>query len=88
MKKNLRYYLKDKLKNDELELVPSSFDVVGSIAIFNEFPPISIRKEKAVAEARKKIRALALAHPWKVIGLSLVFFALRQPRMMSFIMTL
>jgi len=46
----LKEALKGKLNAKDLQAVPSSFDVVGSIAIFNEFPPISIRKEKAVAE--------------------------------------
>src|SRR3989338_9191818 len=50
MKKNLRYYLKDKLKNDELELVPSSFDVVGNIIIFSEFPKELLKKEKIIGE--------------------------------------
>jgi len=50
MKKNLRYYLKDKLKNDELELVPSSFDVVGNILIFSEFPKELLKKEKIIGE--------------------------------------
>ena len=48
MKKNLKYYLKDKLAKKELELVPSSFDVVGDIMIFSEFPKELIKKEKLI----------------------------------------
>ena len=48
MKKNLKYYLKDKLTKKELELVPSSFDVVGDIMIFSEFPKELIKKEKLI----------------------------------------
>ena len=48
MKKNLKYYLKDKLSAKELELVPSSFDVVGDIMIFSEFPKELSRKEKLI----------------------------------------
>ncbi|MBI2652913.1 class I SAM-dependent methyltransferase family protein, partial [Candidatus Woesearchaeota archaeon] len=46
MKQNLKYYLKNKLTNKELKLVPSSFDVVGDILIFSEFPKELAKKEK------------------------------------------
>ena len=48
MKKNLRYYIKDKLTKKELELVPSSFDVVGDILIFSDFPEELAKKEKII----------------------------------------
>ncbi|MDP3766082.1 MAG: 50S ribosomal protein L11 methyltransferase [Nanoarchaeota archaeon] len=48
MKKNLKYYLKNKLTNKELELVPSSFDVVGDILIFSDFPKELAKKEKLI----------------------------------------
>src|SRR3989338_4696313 len=48
MKQNLKYYLKDKLSKKELELVPSSFDMVGDIMIFSEFPKELAKKEKLI----------------------------------------
>ena len=48
MKKNLKYYLKEGLTEDELALVPTSFDVVGDIMIFSEFPSGLIRKEDII----------------------------------------
>ena len=48
MKKNLKYHLKNKLTKKELVLVPSSFDVVGDILIFSEFPKELIKKEKII----------------------------------------
>ena len=48
MKKNLKYYLKNELAKKELELVPSSFDVVGDILIFSEFPKELSKKEKLI----------------------------------------
>lgn len=50
MKKNLKYYLKNKLTPKELKLVPSSFDVVGDILIFSEFPRELIKKEKIIGQ--------------------------------------
>jgi len=48
MKKNLKYFLKDKLSSKEVEFVPSSFDVVGDILIFSEFPKELVKKEKII----------------------------------------
>ncbi len=45
----LKEALVGKLYTKELESVPSSFDVIGSIAIFNEFPSVLIKKEKLIA---------------------------------------
>ena len=50
MKQNLKYYLKNKLIPKELELVPSSFDVVGDILIFSDFPKELTKKEKVVGQ--------------------------------------
>ncbi len=50
MKKNLKYFLKGKLSDKELQLAPTSFDVVGDIIIFSEFPKDLIKKEKMIGE--------------------------------------
>ena len=47
-KKNLKYYLKDKLTEKELSLVPTSFDVVGDLLIFADFPKELVKKEKMI----------------------------------------
>jgi len=44
-------HLKSKLTEKELSLVPTSFDVVGNIIIFSEFPKQLIKKEKIIGEA-------------------------------------
>jgi tRNA (guanine37-N1)-methyltransferase len=51
MKKNLKFYLKGKLPEKELALVPSSFDAVGDIMIFSDFPKELIKKEKVIGSA-------------------------------------
>jgi len=48
MKKNLKYYLKKVLTKKELGIAPTSFDVVGSIMIFAEFPKELVRKERKI----------------------------------------
>src|SRR3990167_8523246 len=50
MKKNLKFYLKDKLSEKELKLMPTSFDVVGDILIFSEFPKELSEKEKLIGK--------------------------------------
>lgn len=50
MKQNLKYYLKNKLTSKELELAPSSFDVVGDILIFSDFPKELTKKEKLIGQ--------------------------------------
>ena len=50
MKQNLKYHLKNKLSQKELKLVPSSFDVVGDILIFSEFPKELVKKEKIIGQ--------------------------------------
>src|SRR3989344_7746912 len=49
-KRNLKFYLKDKLTAKELKFAPSSFDVVGDILIFSEFPKELAKKEKIIGE--------------------------------------
>ena len=49
-KKNLKFYLKDKLSEKELELLPTSFDVVGDILIFSEFPKELSNQEKLIGK--------------------------------------
>lgn len=50
MKKNLKYYLKNKLPEKELRLSPSSFDVMGDILIFSGFPKELVKKEKLIGK--------------------------------------
>ena len=50
MKRNLKFYLKDKLSKKDLELVPTSFDVVGDILIFSEFPKELIKNEDLIGK--------------------------------------
>ncbi len=46
----LKEALKDKLTKKELGLVPSSYDIVGSILIFSDFPLALAKKEKMIAQ--------------------------------------
>ena len=62
MKKNLKYYLKDSLPEKELKLMPTSFDVVGDILIFSEFPKELIKKEKLIGKV-----ILDTYHPIKTV---------------------
>ena len=45
----LKEALKSKLTKKQLALVPSSFDIVGDLAIFSDFPKELIKKEKLIA---------------------------------------
>lgn len=45
----LKQILKNKLTKKELSLVPTSFDTIGDIILFNEFPKQLIKKEKLIA---------------------------------------
>ena len=51
MKKNLKYHLKNRLSKKELQFVPSSFDVVGDILIFSDFPKELVKREKLIGNA-------------------------------------
>ena len=48
MKQNLKYRLKNTLNEKEIQLMPTSFDVIGSIMIFSDFPKELIKKEKVL----------------------------------------
>src|SRR3989344_49506 len=48
MKKNLKFLLKNRLTKKEIDMLPSSFDVVGSILIFSGFPKELQKKEKVI----------------------------------------
>ena len=50
MTNKLKDFLKGKLTQKEISLVPSSFDMVGSIIIFSEFPRELAKKEKIVGD--------------------------------------
>ena len=60
---NLKNSLKKGLTKKELTLLPRSFDVVGSIAIFSDFPVELKKKEKIIAqkliETNKNITTVA-----------------------------
>ena len=51
MRKNLKYYLRNKLTEKELGILPTSFDVVGDILIFSDFPKELTKKEKIIGQA-------------------------------------
>lgn len=48
---NLKQALKNKLTKKQLELVPTSFDIVGDLAIFSDFPVSLEKKEKTIGES-------------------------------------
>lgn len=50
MKKNLKYLLRGKLSGKEIGLVPSSFDVIGDILVFSDFPKELEKKEKMIGD--------------------------------------
>jgi len=51
----LKELLKKQLTKKQLDLVPSSFDMVGDLAIFSDIPKELKNKEKAIAEALLKL---------------------------------
>ena len=53
----LKQALKERLTKKELSFVPSSFDIIGNIAVFNDFPKELRKKEKSIAQA------LMVLHP-------------------------
>lgn len=63
MKKNLKFYLDTILTAKELEVMPTSFDVVGDIMIFANFPKALLKKEKKIAntilENYKQVKVVA-----------------------------
>jgi tRNA (guanine37-N1)-methyltransferase len=51
----LKQALKEKLSKSELELLPSSFDIVGDILIFSDFPKELDKKQKIIGEELMRI---------------------------------
>ena len=51
----LKDILKTKLTKKQLDLVPSSFDIVGDLAIFSDFPKELQKKEKLIGESLLKL---------------------------------
>lgn len=51
----LKEALKNKLTKKQIDLIPSSFDIVGDLAIFSDFPKELKNKEKPIAEALLKL---------------------------------
>lgn len=51
MKKQLKKLLKNKLTKKQIKLLPSSYDIIGSILIFLDFPKELEIKEKIIGEA-------------------------------------
>ena len=47
----LKDYLKNKLTKKELGIFPTSFDIVGDIAIFSDFPGELVEKEKLIGNS-------------------------------------
>lgn len=48
---SLKDLLKSKLTQKELSIIPSSYDIVGSILIFSDFPKELSKKERIIGEA-------------------------------------
>ena len=58
---SIKDYLKDRLKNKELELMPSSYDVVGDIAILEldqDQTKIEMKIANAILQVHKKVRTV------------------------------
>ena len=54
--KKLKESLKKVLTKSQLNLVPSSFDVVGDIAIFHDFPKELTKKQTLIAKTLLKLQ--------------------------------
>ena len=52
---NIKEALAEKLTKKEINILPTSFDAIGSIAIFNDFSKKLRRKEKMIAETLMKL---------------------------------
>lgn len=53
----LKELLKGKLTKEQLELVPSAFDMVGDLAIFSDFPDGLKGKEKLIGDSLLKLNS-------------------------------
>ena len=51
MANKIKDFLKGKLTKKEISLVPSSFDMVGDIIIFSDFPKELAKKEKIIGQS-------------------------------------
>ncbi len=62
MKKNLKFLCKEILTESELAVLPTSFDVIGDILIFAQFPNELLAKEKEIGrkilEQHKNIKVV------------------------------
>jgi len=54
MPKKLKDILRKKLSKKELNLVPSSYDIIGNILIFSDFPEELSKKEKTIGNTMIK----------------------------------
>ena len=54
-KQNIKNILKNKLTKKQLSLIPSSYDVVGDILIFADFPKELEKKEKIIGNTLLKL---------------------------------
>ncbi len=54
-KHNLKELLEGKLSRKQLDLIPRSFDIVGDIIIFSDFPKELRKKEKIIADTLLKM---------------------------------
>lgn len=55
MKKQLQVLLKGRLTEKQLSLLPSSYDIIGDILIFSDFPKELSKKEKIIGNALLKL---------------------------------
>ncbi len=53
--KSLKELLRNKLKKKQLKLIPKSFDIVGDIIIFSDFPKELQKQEKLIASSLLKL---------------------------------
>lgn len=60
----LKDFLIGKINKEKLELIPSSYDIIGDILIFNSFPPALKKQEKIIGNAAlnlfKNIKVVAI----------------------------
>ena len=54
MPNKLKTILKGKLTQKDLEVLPSSYDVIGNITIFSDFPEALSKKERIIGYDNKR----------------------------------
>jgi len=52
---NLREALKGKLTDKEYKFLPSSYDIIGILLVFSDFPKVLNKKEKLIADEMLKL---------------------------------